>query len=143
VGQFWPGTGEVDIVSADGFNSYACEAARYGPWRVSDPTPADLFDPVVHFAEMHGLPVFIAEWGGDSSPPGAQPRFIREMWAYLASTPQVAAAMYWNSGKHCNYRINANPASIAALAAMGHSAAMQGHLSSAGRRRTASDRQPA
>jgi hypothetical protein len=131
VSLFWPGTGEVDIVAADGYNSYACQAAKYGPAGVSDPTPAELFDPVVHFAGLHGLPVFISEWGGDSSPPRAQSRFIREMGVYLAGTPQIAAAMYWNSGRNCNYRIDGHPASIAALAAMGQSRVMQGTVSRA------------
>jgi hypothetical protein len=126
VSLYWPGTGDVDIVAADGYNSYACETAKYGSFGVSDPTPAELFTPVVHFAELHGLPVFISEWGGDSSPPRAQSRFIRQMGTYLSATPQIAAAMYWNSGRNCNYRIDGHPASIAALAAMGQSRAMQG-----------------
>jgi hypothetical protein len=132
VGLFWPGAGFVDVVAADGYDSYACQAAKYGPYQISEPTPAELFDPVVHFAELHGLPVFIAEWGSDSSPPRAQSQFIRAMGSFLTDTPQIAAAMYWNSGRNCNYRIDGHPASIAALATVGQSAAMQGSVNAAG-----------
>lgn len=126
--RFWPGVREVDIVATDGYNSRACRAGKYSPWLVGNPTPADLFDPAVRFASIYGLPVFIAEWGSDSSPPGAQSEFIHEMQAYVADTPQIVATMYWDSGIHCNYRIDGHPASVAALAAMGHSALMQGHV---------------
>ena len=41
-------------------------------------TPASVFDPVVSFASSHGkLPVFVAEWGGATSPVGLQAWFIR------------------------------------------------------------------
>jgi hypothetical protein len=40
--------------------------------------------------------------------------------------------MYWNSGRNCNYRIDGHPASIAALATVGQSAAMQGSVKAAG-----------
>jgi hypothetical protein len=126
--KFWPGASEVDVVAVDGYNSYACKVAKYGPWFVRNPTPANLFGPAVRFASAYGLPVFIAEWGSDSSPLRAQSHFIHEMQAYVANTPQITATMYWDSGIHCNYRIDGHPAAIAALASMGHSAAMQGHV---------------
>ena len=131
--RFWPGAGEVDIVGADGYNSYACKAARRGG-NISQAgndavTPASIFNPAILFAHAHGgLSVFISEWGSDLSPAGAQSAFIRLMQAYVERNREIGAVMYWDSGFHCNYSVNGNPLAIAALAEMGHSAALQGRV---------------
>jgi hypothetical protein len=132
-GWFWPGAGEVDIVGADGYNSYACKAAKRGG-AISHAgndavTPASIFDPAILFAHAHGgLPVFISEWGSDLAPTGAQSAFIRQMQAYVERNREIGAVLYWNSGVSCNYSVNGNPTAIAALAEMGHSAALQGRV---------------
>jgi hypothetical protein len=121
---FWPGPGEADIVAADGYNSAACKGS------VQQATPAWLFDPLLSFAAAHRMPAFITEWGSDTRPSGVQPKFIREMQAYVADHPKIAAALYWDEGgPHCSYGLNNQPASISALAAMGKSPALQGHIS--------------
>lgn len=123
---FWPGPGEADIVAADGYNSSGCKAAG----GITQATPASLFDPLLSFAAAHGMPAFITEWGSDTIPSGVQPQFIQEMQAYVAAHGRIAAALYWNSGHAtCNYQVNNQPASIAALTAMGQSPALQGHIS--------------
>jgi len=130
---FWPGAGEVDIVGADGYNSYACKAARRGG-TISHAgndavTPASIFDQAILFAHAHGgLSVFISEWGSDLWPAGAQSGFIRQMQAYVEHNREIGAVMYWDSGVSCNYRVNGNPLGIAALAEMGHAAALQGRV---------------
>ncbi len=53
--EYWPGTNEVDIVSADGYNTGGCRIARkqHRPFTfgVTPPeSPASLFTGVVHFA---------------------------------------------------------------------------------------------
>lgn len=131
--HYWPGGGEVDVVGADGYNSYACKVARRGGVLSSAAndavTPASIFWPAIVFAHGHGgLPVFISEWGGDLVPAGAQTAFISQMQAFVAGNREIGAVMYWNSGINCNYRIDGNPLSIAALAAMGRAAALQGHI---------------
>jgi hypothetical protein len=132
-GWFWPGTGEVDIVGADGYNSYACKAAKRGV-NISYAgnaavTPASIFDPAILFAHAHGgLSVFISEWGSDLSPAGAQSAFIRQMQAYVERNREIGAVMYWDSGFSCNYSVNGNPLAIAALTEMGHAAALQGRV---------------
>lgn len=128
-GAYWPGPGEVDIVAADGYNSYRCGNG----WQNQIPTPAELFNPLLGFAAAHGgLPVFISEWGSDAATANAQPRFIEEMQAYLTSNRNIAAAMYWDdggTGGSCNYRVDGRPAALAALATLGHSSVMQGSAS--------------
>ena len=130
---YWPGSGEVDIVAADGYNSYACRVAQYGG-RLSSAanaavTPALLFSPLIAFARAHGgLPVFISEWGSDLAPAGAQPTFIHEMQAFVAHNREIGAALYWDSNHNCSFIVNGNPMSVAALAAMGRSPALQGRV---------------
>jgi hypothetical protein len=137
-GQYWPGTGEADIVAADGYDSYACRTVKQGgnisAQASAAVTPAAIFGPAVSFAAAHGgLPVIISEWASDNPVSSStQPGFIRQMQAYVAANPQIVAALYWDSdGAHCQYSINSNPASVAALAAMGQSAALQGRLPAA------------
>jgi len=132
-GAYWPGSGEADIVAADGYNSYACRVAQYGG-RLSSAanaavTPALLFSPLIAFARAHGgLPVFISEWGSDLAPAGAQPTFIHEMQAFVAHNREIGAALYWDSNHNCSFIVNGNPMSVAALAAMGRSPALQGRV---------------
>ena len=131
---YWPGAGEVDVVGADGYNAYACKVAKNGGALSSKAnqavTPASVFGPAIAFARTHGgLPVFISEWGSDLAPAGTQPTFIRQMQAFIASNHEIGAAMYWDSGgAGCDFSINGSPMSIAALAAMGRSAALQGRV---------------
>ncbi len=126
VGSFWPGPSEVDIVAADGYNSFGCGSGG----QTQQQTPADTFDPIVKFATAHGgMPVFLAEWGSDDIPSGTQATYIGQMQSFVAANPDVVGAMYWDTHVgNCNYKVDGNSASISALAAMGQSAALQGHV---------------
>jgi len=126
---YWPGTSEVDVVAADGYDNYGCVGQSLGR------TPESLFGPAVRFARANGgLPVFIAEWGSTAFPSfQRQTSFIQQMQAFVASTPEIQATMYWNNqgiGPHCDFSVNPYPSSISALAAAARSPAMQGHLTS-------------
>jgi hypothetical protein len=130
---YWPGASEVDIVAADGYNSGLCKSPGQSiPRATRAVDPASLFAPVVTFAQAHGrLPVFIAEWGSTSyAMPAVQPNFIHMMQAYVSATPEIAAVLYWDGGQggRCGYGVNDHPASVAALAAMGQSVELQGHV---------------
>ena len=133
--QFWPGTNEVAAVGIDGYNSLACKPDS-GKWHVgSQDTPAGIFNPGIRFAESKGgLPVFISEWGIDNQGPAVdQPAFIRQMQSYVTHNQEIAAALYWDSsGPTCSYTL-ANPASLAAMAVMGHASALQGHTTTPSR----------
>lgn len=130
-GTYWPGTGEVDIVAADGYDNYGCTVTGQG----NGATPAALFDGLIRFAKAHGgLPVFIAEWASTAFPTSQrQTVFIKQMQAFVTANREVAAVLYWNSagvGPHCDFSIDSQPASIAALAAMGRSPLLQGRPAS-------------
>lgn len=122
---FWPGASKVDIAAADGYNSNGCKHPN-GTF-----TADRLFGPVVSFAAANGgLPVFIAEWGVTPlNPFGGQAGFISQMQAFISANPAVAAEMYWDHmGRRCTFSIDASPSALAAMAAMGQAAALQGHL---------------
>lgn len=140
-GRYWPGSNEVDIVASDGYNTAGCRADSPGNLVASttkkEVSPSYLFGPAVGFAHaVGGLPVFITEWG--SVPyisSGVQPGFIHQMQAYASGNREIAAVMYWDAHGHgnaCNYEIDHRPESLAALSAMAHSPAFQGHISPAG-----------
>lgn len=137
---YWPGKDEVDIVAADGYNSGGCRAAGPGRNLVATGTqmasPDLLFGRLVAFARAEGgLPVFIAEWGSvPYTSSEVQPAFIDQMRAYVTDNLEIAAALYWNGhgqSNGCDYILNSHPASLSALAAMGHSVRLQGRIVSA------------
>jgi hypothetical protein len=134
---YWPGSGEVDILGVDGYNTGGCRTANGNSFLAAGTqmqAPAYLFGPALSFASAHGLPVFIAEWA--SAPyrsQGVQPEFIRQMQEYVTSHPQIGAALYWDSqqpGSACNFNIDSRQASMTALAAMGRSAGLQASVAS-------------
>ena len=126
VDSFWPGPSEVDIVAADGYNSFGCGIGG----QKQQQTPTDTFGPIVSFAAAHGgMPVFLAEWGSDDIPAGAQATYINQMQSFVADNTSIAGAMYWDTHVgNCDYTVDGRPSSISALAAMGQSAALQGHV---------------
>jgi hypothetical protein len=132
--EFWPGTNEVDIISADGYNTGGCRIARkhHTPFTfgVTPPeSPASLFTGVVHFAAAHGgLPVFIAEWGSVAyANPSVRVNWIQQMQSFVAANPSIHATLYWDSQVlPCNYILNNSPTSLSALASMAQSPMMQG-----------------
>ncbi len=127
--KYWPGSNEVDVVGADGYENDGCPNQPPGKVR----TASFLFGPVIKFAHQHGgLPVFIPEWGATSYPTSQwQALFIKQMQALITANPEIAAVFYWDSSghhPHCDFSINANPASVAALASLARSRALQGHV---------------
>src|SRR6266700_1403992 len=132
--QWWPGTNEVDIVSADGYNTGGCRTARKNhsgfTTGVTPPeSPTSLFTGVVQFAAAHGgLPVFIAEWGSVAySNASVRVQWIQQMQSFVAANPAIHAALYWDSQvPPCNYIINNSPSSLSALTTLAQSSLMQG-----------------
>jgi hypothetical protein len=133
---FFPGPREVDILAADGYNHEGCmKGAHPGvAGGAKGVTPEELFDPLLSFAHSHGgLPVFITEWGSQAGYAASlQPAFIGQMRAFVSANHEIAAALYfdWRSAqaRRCSSIINNLPASLSAMAAMGHSPALQGRL---------------
>lgn len=130
--SFWPGTGNADIVAADGYNRGGCRTSQ-STYRPTQPsvTPGSLFDPVLTWAQAHGgLPVFLAEWASAYYPGDTafQSNYIGLMRSYVLANRQIAAVMYWDSHGNlaCQFSVNGHAASVTALAAMGR--ALPGHI---------------
>jgi hypothetical protein len=120
---YWPGSSVVDAVAADGYNAYGCKAGQ------PNQKPAEIFGPLLSFAKANGgLPVIIAEWASNAALASNQAKYIKEMQTYLTDNhKKIKAAMYWDdSGPLCSFKIDTNPASIAAMKVLGASADMQG-----------------
>jgi hypothetical protein len=134
--SYFPGTNEVDLVAADGYNTGGCRGANgFVPASGAATTvPGSLFGPLVSFAGSHGhLPVFVAEWASTVySGSNEQADFIAQMQGFVAANHEIAGVMYWSShnpqNPHCTMSVNNQPTSLATLAVMGHSAPLQGHL---------------
>jgi hypothetical protein len=129
--QYFPGTGNVDVIAADGYNRGGCRTHKSATPTQAMVTPGSLFDPVLTFARTHGgLPVFIAEWGSAffSGDPAWQAKFIPLMEAYVLANPSIAAVSYWDQRGFfgCDFAVNGHSLSVAAMAAMGK--AINGHL---------------
>ena len=136
--SYFPGAQQVDIVAADGYNHGGCKNAGPGvavaPRGAPTVTPEALFAPIISFAKSHGsLPVFIAEWGSQVFAGSAgQATFIAQMQAFVAANHEIAAVLYFDSHSAqyhgCSSSLDNQPESLSALAAMGHSPALQGHV---------------
>ena len=129
--QYFPGSGNVDVIAADGYNRGGCRTSKSTKPTQPMVTPGSLFNPVLTFARTHGgLPVFIAEWGSAffSGAPAWQAKFIPLMKAYVLNNPSIAAVSYWDQRGNlaCDFSVHGHPLSVAALAAMGR--AINGHL---------------
>jgi len=131
---YWPGTSEVDVVAADGYNHEGGKKhAQPGSAGASPVTPGALFDPLLRFAQSHGgVPVFITEWGSQTGSGTGQPSFIGPMQNFVSANREIAAAMYfdWRNAQitSCSSIVNNQPASLSAMAAMGRSAPLQGRV---------------
>jgi hypothetical protein len=130
--DYWPGTANVDVVAADGYNRGGCRSHKSNSPTQAAVTPGSLFDPVLTFARLHGnKPVFLAEWASAAYPadPSWQAHFIGEMQSYVLANQRIHAVMYWDSHGFfgCSFAVNGNARSVAALAAMGR--VLHGHLS--------------
>ena len=133
---YWPGASEVDVLAADGYNHIGCKQSSQGGSAGSavSLSPGDLFNPLISFAHSHGgLAVFITEWGTQAGKYASrQPAFIGQMRAYVTGNREIAAAMYFDSRNPnypaCSSIINDLPASVSAMAAMGHSSGLQGRV---------------
>jgi hypothetical protein len=133
--SYWPGRWQADIVAADGYNSGGCRSVHVPSYRAPGravTSPEALFGPVVAFARAHNdAPVFVSEWGTvPYKVTSVAPGYVGSMQRFVAANRDVAAELYWDArgSDSCNYTLRNYPATLSALAAMGHSPRLQGHL---------------
>jgi hypothetical protein len=109
-----PGAGMVDAYGVDAFDRPYCTPER---WR----SLASLASAALGYANARGIPLYITEAGtvADPSDPLRRERWIAEAGAWVAAQRTIRAVTYWNGEDGgCDYRLNADPAAMAALSAM-------------------------
>lgn len=133
--NYYAGRSYVDALAADGYNAGSCgkpEPSGFLQPGDSMVTPRAMFNPLLTFAKKHGhSPVIISEWASVRyRNPAVRPRFIHLMQEYTVDHPAIKAVSYWDSwgpgargygGPHsaaCNFTVNKDPRSLAALAVM-------------------------
>lgn len=106
--RMFPGDGGVDEVALDGYNW-----AMTSPWNsfygvfkqgIAEVTP------------LTSRPIAIGETGCPEAG-GDKPAWIRDMWATLATWPQVKGLLWFHFLKEADWRIDSSPASLAAFKA--------------------------
>ena len=107
---FYPGNAYVHWVGADAYNLPGA------PFR----TQAELLDPAVAFAVAHRKPFIVGETASLTAL-AQTPAWIEAYGAWAAQTPQVRAITFFDSisPKGNDFRLEANPAALAAFQALG------------------------
>jgi len=107
---FYPGNAYVHWIGADAYNLPGA------PFR----TQSELLDPAVAFAVAHHKPFMVGETASLTAL-SQTPAWIQAYGAWVAQTPQVKAITFFDSisPKGNDFRLEANPAALAAFAALG------------------------
>lgn len=120
--DYWPGAAYVNYVAADGYDRGGCKSSGTSKPTAVSMAVTDIFTYPLQWAEQHGKPFVIAEWGSAffTSNHARQVAFIDSMKAFVLAHTNVKAALYWDQtyGK-CDYSINNNPQAITAMKALG------------------------
>ncbi len=108
VEQYWPGSGQVDWIAADGFNRFGCSGST--KWTEL----AELFQPFYAWGSAKGKPLMIAETGTMENPadPAAKARWFDNATRTLKSMPRVRAVLYYNSNAHCDWRVSSSASAL-------------------------------
>lgn len=134
-GKFWPGRDTVDILGDDAYQFGKCYKFPPSDHYLASGkgvTPAYIYNPVLQWATANapGVPIFLPEWGSVAfKDPLVRPAFIRAMTSFITSHPEIHAELYWDAHfktSACDMRVDSDPASLAALIAMGKNPNFQG-----------------
>jgi hypothetical protein len=118
---YWPGDDQVDWVAADGYNFYKCQNRK--DWKTFD----QIFAPFLAWGAQKNKPMMIAEFGSpaDSDRPIRQAQWLSDAVADAATHPGLRALVYYSSDGHeCDWRLDASPPTLASLAELGTTAAI-------------------
>jgi beta-mannanase len=95
----YPGDNYVDLIGLDVYDNVPGSPSQKARWQTLLDEPFGL-NWVLGFAQDHGKPVTLPEWGLGYPPDGAgdDPYFITKMAQFIAANPQIVSALYWNYG---------------------------------------------
>lgn len=111
---FYPGDDVVDWLALDPYNWYGCAPSKPPAWRPL----ADVAGPFRRWAQGHGKPLMLAEWGSveDPADPGRKARWYSEALATLATWPEVKAVSIFHQHGTCAWWVDSSAASLAGYA---------------------------
>ena len=116
--QFYPGSGYVDLIGADGYNWYSCPG-RNDPWTWF----SDVFDDFYSYGLGKGKPMMIVEFGSMEDPvtPGRKALWLTKAAATLKTWPQIKAIAYFDHGEpdSCDWWVDTSVSSLASYTAIG------------------------
>lgn len=109
--QVFPGDTDVDEVALDGYNWGTTQT--WSTWQ----SFADIFGPgLSQLASLSARPVSIGEVGSTEAG-GNKAQWISDMWATLATWPQVRGLVWFDFNKETDWRIDSSPGALNAFAA--------------------------
>lgn len=106
--RYYPGGDRVDVVAFSGYNWGYCPRASWKQWQ----GPKAVFEPYLQrlAAMAPQKPIFIAQTATVSDTKlgtnaSAKNQWLRESYAYLAANSGVAAILYFNLRKECDWEL--------------------------------------
>lgn len=109
----YPGDDVVDWVGLDVYNWSGCNPGGPTSWSpVASQSAA-----ARTFAQAHGKPVMVAEWGSVEDPADLQRKagWLRDAMATWTAWPEVKAVLYFHQQGSCPWWVDSSPASLAAF----------------------------
>jgi hypothetical protein len=126
-GDFYPGDDVVDSLALDPYNWYGCAPAVPTAWQ----SMAQAAGPFRTWAQPHGKPLMLAEWGSveDPADPGRRADWYRETLAMSTSWPELKAVSAFDATGNCPWRVDSTPAALQGFVDAGDTAAAHGRAS--------------
>ena len=124
---FYPGDDVVDWLALDPYNWHGCAPSKPPSWRAL----ADVAGPFRRWAQPHGKPLMLAEWGSveDPADPARKARWYTEALATLATWPEVKAVSIFHQHGTCAWWVDSSPESLAGYSQAVKAAAIRGRPS--------------
>jgi len=126
-GDFYPGDDVIDWLALDPYNWYGCAPAVPTAWQ----SMAQAAGPFRTWAQPHGKPLMLAEWGSveDPADPGRRADWYRETLAMSTSWPELKAVSAFDATGNCPWRVDSTPAALQGFVDAGDTAAAHGRAS--------------
>ncbi|HEX7806283.1 MAG TPA: PKD domain-containing protein [Cellulomonas sp.] len=126
-GDFYPGDDVVDWIALDPYNWYGCAPSVPTAWQ----SMAQAAGPFRTWAQPHGKPLMLAEWGSveDPADPARRADWYRETLAMSTSWPELKAISAFDATGNCAWRVDSTPTALQGFVDAGDTAAAHGRAS--------------
>lgn len=120
----YPGDDWVDWMAVDAYNWFGCTAGTAPGWR----SLADAIASWAAWAQPHGKPLMLAEWGSveDPAQAGRKAQWLRDALDAPRRWPQLKAMSYFDTTGSCRWSVDSTPTARAAFNEIAHQPITQG-----------------